>query len=44
MSALGLLHGVHREKPDAVGQIAQVLVAGFGNRLDGRSCRGFSHD
>src|SRR4051812_30809300 len=44
MAALGLLNGVHGEKPDAVGHITQVLVTGLGNRLDGRSGRDVSHD
>ena len=44
MAALGLLHGIHGKKPDAVGHVPQVLVAGLGNRLDGRSGRGVSHD
>ena len=34
MAALGLLHGIHGKKPDAVGQVPQVLVAGLGDRLD----------
>ena len=44
MTALGLLHGIHGEKPDAVGHIPQVLVAGLRDCLDGRSGRGVSHD
>jgi hypothetical protein len=44
MAALGLLHGIHGKKPDAVGHIPQVLVAGFGNRLDGGMGRSFSHN
>src|ERR1700726_1934286 len=44
MTALGLLHGIHGKKPDAVGHIPQVLVAGLGDCLDGRSGRGVSHD
>ena len=39
MAALGLLHGIHRKKADAVGHVPQMLVAGLGNRLDGRSRR-----
>jgi hypothetical protein len=42
--ALGLLHGIHGKKPDAVGPIPQVLVAGYRNCLDGRSGGGVSHD
>src|SRR5258708_1448882 len=44
MTALGLLHGIHGKKPDAVGHIPQVLVARLGNRLDGRSGGRVSHD
>src|ERR1700722_20322467 len=44
MTALGLLHGVHGEKADAIGHIPQMLIAGFGNRLDGRVGGSFSHD
>jgi hypothetical protein len=44
MAAFGLLHGIHRKKPDAVGHIPQVLIAGFGDGLDDRSGRGISHD
>ena len=44
MAALGLLHGVHGQKPDAVGQIPQVLVAGLRDRLDRRSGGDVSHD
>jgi hypothetical protein len=44
MTAFGLLHGVHGKKPYAVGHIPQVLVAGLGDRLDGRTGLGVSHD
>ena len=44
MAAVGVLHGVHGQRPDAVGQIPQMLVAGLGDRLDGRSGRDVSHD
>jgi hypothetical protein len=44
MAAIGLLYGIHGEKPDAVGHIPQVLVAGLWDRLDGRSGRGVGHD
>jgi hypothetical protein len=44
MTAFGLLHGIHRKKPYAVGHIPQMLVAWLGNCLDGRSGRRISHD
>jgi hypothetical protein len=42
MAALGLLHGIHGKKPNAVGHVPQVLVAGPGNRLDHRVARSVS--
>src|ERR1700688_5017849 len=44
MTAVGLLHGIHGKKPDAVGHIPQVLVAGLGNCLDGGGWGGVSHN
>jgi hypothetical protein len=44
MTALGLLHGIHGKKPDAIGHIPQVLIAGLGDRFDGLRGRGVSHD
>jgi hypothetical protein len=44
MTAFGLLHGIHGKKPDAIGHIPQVLIAGLGDRFDGLRGRGVSHD
>jgi hypothetical protein len=44
MTAFGLLHGIHGKKPDAIGHIPQVLIAGLGDRFDGLQGRGVSHD
>jgi hypothetical protein len=43
MAAIGLFHGIHRKKPNAVGHIPKVLVPGLGNRLDSRSISDVSH-
>jgi len=34
MTAVGLLHGIHGKKPDAIGHAPQVLVAGLKDCLD----------
>ena len=44
MTAFGLLHGIYGKKPDAIGHIPQVLIAGLGDRFDGLRGRGVSHD
>jgi hypothetical protein len=44
MTAFGLLHGIHGKKPDAIGHIPQMLIAGLGDRFDGLRGRGVSHD
>src|SRR4030081_3709840 len=44
MTAVGLLHGIHGKKPDAVGHVPQVLVAGLGNCLDNGGWGGVSHN
>jgi hypothetical protein len=44
MTAFGLLHGIHGKKPDAIGHIPQMLIAGLGDRFDGLRGRGVSHE
>ena len=44
MSALGLLHGIHRQETDAVGHVPQVLVARLGHRLENRGGGNVGHE
>jgi hypothetical protein len=44
MTAVGLLHGIHGKKPDAVGHVPQVLVAGLRDCLDDGGWGGVSHN
>ena len=43
VAALGLLHGIHGQEADAVGQVAQMLVARRGHGLRRRRHLGVSH-